>query len=103
MEELDPIIAEDEMEDDGIVVLQGADGEEIEFEEIASIVYNDGYYKVMKPVEMPEGMSEDEALVFAVTEEEEGLRYSLVLEDEIIDGVFAEYNALVDEAEAKQA
>ena len=102
MEELDPIL-EEEFEDDGIVLLQGADGEEIEFEEIASIVYNDGYYKILQPVELPEGMEDDESLVFEVIEEEEGLRYSLVLDDEVIDGVFAEYNALVDEAEAQQA
>ena len=102
MEELDPIL-EEEFEDDGIVLLQGADGEEIEFEEIASIVYNDGYYKILQPLELPEGMEDDEALVFEVIEEEEGLRYSLVLDDEVIDGVFAEYNALVDEAEAQQA
>ena len=103
MEEFDPIIAEDEFEDDGVIVLQGADGEEIEFEEIASIVYNGGYYVILQPVELPEGMADDEALVFAVTEEDEGARYSLVLDDEIIDGVFAEYNRLVDEAEQEQA
>ena len=103
MEELDPIMTEEEFEDDGIIVLQGENGEEIEFEEIASIVYQDAFYKILQPVELPEGMEDDEAFVFAVIEEEEGVRYSLVLDDGIMDGVFAEYNRLVDEAEAAQA
>jgi len=103
MEEFDPMIAEDEFGEDEILVLTGADGEEVEFVEVAGIAYDGGFYKILQPVELPEGMEDDEAIVFCLTEDDEGgERYSIVLDDEVIDGVFAIYNDLLDKAIAEQ-
>ena len=52
----------------------------------------------MQPVELFEGMEEDEALVFSVTDVgEEDSRLDVVTDERIIEGVFAEYNRLFEE------
>lgn len=94
-------IINDEMyEDDDIVTLLSASGEEIDFIEIAGIAYNGNFYAVLQPVELLEGMEEDEALVFRVTQNEQGEdKFEIELDDEIINAVFEEYNRLLDEKE----
>ena len=90
------IVTED---DDDIVTLLSANGEEIDFVEIAGIAYKGSFYAILQPVELLDGMSEDEALVFKVSRDEDGSdKFEIELNDEIIDAVFAEYNVLLDEA-----
>lgn len=92
-------IPEDEIvggDDDDIVTLLSATGEEIDFVEIAGIAHEGKFYVILQPVELLEGMSEDEALVFEVTANGDDAQYSIVLDDEIIDAVFAEYERLLD-------
>lgn len=92
-------ILEDE---DDIVTLLSANGEEVDFVEIAGIAYQGNFYAVLQPVELLEGMEEDEALVFKVTRGDDGEdKFEIELDDDIIDAVFAEYNRLLDEALAK--
>ncbi len=86
---------------DDIVTLLSADGEEIDFVEIAGIAHKGAFYAILQPVEIPEGMEEDEALVFKVSRGEGGEdKFEIVLDDEIIDAVFEEYNRLLDAAVA---
>lgn len=96
-------IPEDEFAtDDDIVTLLSADGEEIDFVEIAGIAHKGNFYAILQPVELIEGMSEDEALVFKVSRDEEGNdRFEIELDDEVIDAVFAEYNRLLDNVQAE--
>ena len=92
-------IPEDELADDDTVTLMSADGEEIDFVEIAGIAHKGNFYAILQPVELLEGMAEDEALVFRVSRDEDGNdRFEIELDDEIIDAVFAEYGKLLDEA-----
>ena len=87
------------------VILTDDEGNEIEFKQIASIVFGeDEHYVILQPVEIPEGLTEDDAFVFDVkfTSDTEGSLF-LVEDDEIIDKVFAEYNRLLDEEEAEIA
>ncbi|MBQ7374016.1 MAG: DUF1292 domain-containing protein [Clostridia bacterium] len=89
----------DEDEDD-IIILKSADGEEVEFVEIAGINLNGKFYAILQPVELLEGMDEDEALVFEVTRGADGEdSFNIELDDDIIDAVFTEYNKLLEEAE----
>lgn len=93
-------IEDDEFADDDIVTLRSADGEDIEFVEIAGIAHKGNFYAILQPVELLEGMNEDEALVFLVSRDEEGNdRFEICLDDEIIEAVFAEYNRLLDNAQ----
>ena len=91
---------EEELEEgDDIVTLMSADGEEIDFLEIAGIAYNGNFYAILQPVELLEGMAEDEALVFQVERDNEGNdKFTIVIDDDIIDAVFVEYGKLYDAA-----
>lgn len=86
-------------EDDDIITLQTADGEDIDFLEIAGIAYNGGFYMILQPVELLDGMADDEALVFKVERGKDGDdKFEIELDDEVIDAVFFEYNRLLDES-----
>lgn len=86
-----------------IITLLSATGEEIDFVEIAGIAHNGNFYAILQPVELIEGMADDEALVFKVSRTEDGEdKFEIVLDDEIIDAVFAEYNRLLDEHEKQK-
>ncbi len=90
-------------EDDDIVTLMSATGEEIDFVEIAGIACKGHFYAILQPVELLDGMDDDEALVFEVTRGTDGNdQFNIVLEDEIIDAVFAEYGKLLDKAIGKE-
>ena len=82
---------------DDIVTLTSADGESIDFVEIAGIAHKGKFYAILQPVELIEGMQEDEALVFEVSRNEDGSdSFSVELDDEIISAVFETYNKLLD-------
>lgn len=76
---------------DDIITLVGEDGSEIDFFVAAVIPYNGKMYGILQPVELLEGMQEDEALVFECDEE----NFDLVTDDGIIDAVFAKYDELI--------
>ena len=100
MSEKDKIDINEEEEEE-VITLATPDGEEVDFTEIAAVEFEDKLYVIMQPVELFEGMEDDEALVFAVTDEnEEDARFDVVSDDRIIDGVFAEYYKFLDEQEA---
>ena len=101
-EDFIPPISEDEFADDDIVTLVTATGEEVDFVEIAGIAHKGEFYAILQPVELIEGMQEDEALVFHVSRGENGEdKFEVCLDDEIIDAVFTEYNRLYEEAHAE--
>ena len=88
---------EEVYENDDIVTLKSADGENIDFVEIAGIAKKGNFYAILQPVELLEGMADDEALVFKVERTESGEdKYTIVIDDEIIDAVFEEYYKLLD-------
>jgi hypothetical protein len=84
---------------DDVIVLTTTDGEEIEFVEIAGIKLDGHFYVVLQPVELLDGMEDDEALVFERIYNGDEEQYSIELDDEIIDKVFEEYNRLFDQLE----
>ena len=86
-----------EEEDDEVIVLQGPDGEEVEFEEIADITLGEHFYVILQPVERLDDMGQDEAVVFEVVSGEENDEFVVVDDDDIIDEVFTEYNRLFEE------
>ena len=90
-----------EEDDDDVVTLLSANGEEVDFVEIAGIAYKGSFYAILQPVELLEGMDDDEALVFKVTRGKDGEdKFEIELDDVVIDAVFAEYNRLLDESDA---
>lgn len=99
--EIEPIDESEFAENtDDIVTLTNANGEEIDFVEIAGIAHKGEFYAILQPVELLPGMAEDEAIVFHVARTEEGEdKFEVVLDDDIINAVFLEYNKLLDSIE----
>lgn len=90
----------DLQDEDSIVTLTSADGEEVDFVEIAGIALRGSFYVILQPVELLEGMGEDEALVFKVSQDRNGEEhFNIELDEEIIGQVFDEYYRLLDEQE----
>lgn len=90
-------------ENDDLITLKSADGEDIDFVEIAGIALNGKFYAILQPVELLEGMDDDEALVFEVSRTADGEdSFTIVLDDDITEAVFEEYYKLLDEAEAAE-
>lgn len=90
----------EEFEDDDIITLISPDGDEIDFVEIAGIAHEGKFYAMLQPVELIEGMQEDEALVFEVGRDDDGNdSFNIVTDDDILDIVFKKYNELLDSEE----
>ena len=86
-------------DEDDIITLTGENGKEIDFIEIAGIALKNNFYAILQPVELLDGMGDDEALVFKViTDKHDNDSFEIELDDDIIDAVFKEYNKLYDEA-----
>ena len=99
--DMDEMLNDEEFADDDIITLTTADGEEVDFVEIAGIAHKGKFYAILQPVELLEGMEDDEALVFEVVRNADGSDgFNVVLDDEIIDAVFEEYNRLLEKAQA---
>lgn len=91
---------EEKYENDGLIVLKSEKGEEIEMREIAGIALEGKFYMILQPVKLLKGMNDDEALVFEVTRLDNGQdSFTIIIDDEIVDKVFLEYNRLLDEQE----
>ena len=89
-------------DDDDIVTLTTQNGEEVDFVEIAGIAHKGNFYAILQPVELLDGMEEDDALVFNVTRTpDDEANFELELNEEAIEAVFEIYNKLLDEAEAE--
>ncbi len=83
-------------DEDDIVTLVNEEGEEVQFVEIAGIVYRGNFYAVLQPVELLDGMSEEEALVFKVTKGENGEdNFEIEIDESIINAVYEEYLKLL--------
>ena len=80
------------------IVLYNEDNEAVSFEQIAIVPIDGVVYAILKPQTTDDGIAEDEALVFAVTEEDDEDVLMIVTDDGIIDAVFAEYYAMLKEA-----
>ena len=92
-----PIEALLDAEDDQPIVLFDEQDNEVEFEQIALIPYKNKAYAILKPVKEMEGVNEDEAIVFALLEDENGEDLLSIETDEtIVNAVFDEYYKLLD-------
>lgn len=92
-------IMDDEIEfldEPEIVVLKGADGQQVELNLLAEIDYGDAVYAILQPSDLKD-MQEDEVFVFEVEENERGERnYRPVEDKEFAQTVIDDYNELRD-------
>lgn len=96
LDAIDAIFDENNTEN---VVLYNADDEAVEFEQIAIIPIDEIDYAILKPVIPLEDMKDDEALVFALEDGDDGERQLVIVQDEdIINQVFDVYDKLYEES-----
>ena len=86
------------------VTLTSGNGDEINFDVIAGIslvTKYPGFYAILVPEKGTPGcedMGDNEALVFKVEgEDEDDANFTIVMEDEIVEMVFAKYHQLLEE------
>ncbi len=93
-----------DVEDNEPITLYDENDVAISFEQIALIPYNEQLYAILKPIDVMEGVAEDEGVIFTFEENEETNEQFLrvVNDDKIIDKVFAQYLDLVAQEEAKK-
>lgn len=90
----------DNQDEYSVLTLISDDGEEIDFERIAYIPLRGTLYLILKPLQLLDGMDENEAFVFKTHQDRNGEdRYDIELDEDIIDQVFEEYYRLLDEQE----
>lgn len=92
---LDVLLDED---NEDPVTLYDDQGKAFKFDQVAVIPLDDKLYTILKPLDNLPGVADDEAIVFAINEQENG-ESSLIIETEesIAMRVFDEYYKLLDE------
>ena len=78
------------------IVLSQEDGNQVEFEQIATIVLDDSYYAILHPLNL-EGIDENEAVVFLLDDSAEDEQLKVVEDQKLALRVFDEYYRLLDE------
>lgn len=84
------------------LVLATDNGQEVEFEQIATIPLDGQVYTILLPLKPFEGFDCCEGLVFVHQQANGQDRLAIVTDEDIIDGVFEIYNQLFDEAFGQQ-
>ncbi|MGN0960705.1 MAG: DUF1292 domain-containing protein [Christensenellales bacterium] len=79
------------------IKLYNEENQEVEFEQIALVPIEDKTYAILKPVQLMEGIAEDEALVFVIDEIDDEDCLVIVEDDAIVDKVFEEYYKMLKE------
>ena len=82
-----------------ILTLFDEEGRGTRFESVATVEYGGRLYEILAPLEPMIGIEfeDGEALVYELSENEGGVSFSLVTDDDVIDAVFAEYDRLWEE------
>lgn len=81
------------------VILYNDKNEPMEFEQIALIPYKENLYCILRPVQLLDGMDQDEAISFLIQEENGNVWLDVVDDEETIDNIFDIYYELFEEAQ----
>lgn len=92
-----------DVDDNEPITLFDENDNAIAFEQIALIPFEEKLYAILKPIDVMEGVGDDEGVIFLFEENEQTNETFLrvVNDDKIIDKVFSQYLELVKE-ESKQ-
>lgn len=80
------------------IILYDEYSKQVKFDQVAIIPLNEKLYAILKPIDEIPGVADDEAIVFAINENDNGETTLVVETDEpIAMQVFDEYYKLLDE------
>ena len=79
--------------EDSVVTLYDDENNPIDFFEIASVEYEQKFYELLQPVEVVEGIDEDEAVIFeySVDEESGDKLFKPIFDEALLDNIFSLY------------
>ena len=81
-----------ELLEDEVITLFDDDGKPVDFHEVAVIDHEDEFYALLQPVELIDGIGEDEAVIFKIKhEDDETDSFEPVKEEAILEAVFNKY------------
>lgn len=84
------------MTDNDIIVLHDAQGAELRFKRLASVPIDAAVYLVLVPEEPVPGLADNQALVFEVRQEPNGMAaLNIVTDTHLITQVYGEYQELM--------
>lgn len=80
------------------IVIAGDDGEEIMFDQLCVITFEEELYCVLSPITHIEGVGENEVLIFHI-DAQEGKKTMLnqVSDDKVLDAVFGIFEQMLEE------
>lgn len=81
------------------VILYNEKNEPMEFEQIALIPYEENLYCILHPVNLIDGIEQDEAIAFLINEDEDNIWLDIVDEEKTIDKIFDIYYDLLEGAQ----
>lgn len=79
-----------------IISLRSAEGNELKFKMISSLTLDDLNYVVLSPVDIPAGLQDNQALVFKVQEEANGIAsLNIVTDVVLISRIYERYHQMM--------
>jgi hypothetical protein len=81
---------------DNILSLMNAKGQRFPFRKVAGLDHGKGFYLILNPQFHIPGFDADDALVYEVLGTSDNHRLSLILDENIVSGVFDQYYRLLD-------
>ena len=88
-------------EDDSVIELFDENEQAVQFRELASIELDGKFYELLQPVELLDGIGEDEAVIFEYTEggTPDERNFTPLFDEKLLERVFNEYLKAVSDAD----
>jgi uncharacterized protein YrzB (UPF0473 family) len=90
-------IGENMEEQNTLVTLIDEQGNEVEFDLVATFDYEKKRYAALIPIDEVENVNEDEVVILEVVKDSDGERYLPIENDILLDEVFNEFLEILDE------
>lgn len=94
MEERKDLIAE---EQDAIITLVDEEGNEVDFDLVATFDYEKKRYAALFPLESVQNVADDEVVLLEVVKDKEGDRFVPIENEILLDEVFNEFMEILEE------
>lgn len=87
----------DDNNSDDIAITNEETGEEVVFEQIATIPYNDIVYSILSPRESNDVFTKGEGIVFKIVQEDDDTILTIEEDDDIVDKIYDIYDEMYKE------
>ena len=82
--------------DDDTVSVTSSNGEKTNYVEVAGVIYNGGYYIMLKPIDLSDDFSKKNALICKLIRDNDDEYLEIELDHTIIDAVFKKLELILN-------